>query len=586
MPGLITNPGEFVLGQPGVGKSTLVKRQLTGAVATGTRVLVLGDTKPDYSMLVEHLGGQVIRVGRGLDKINPLDAGPLGEALRRMSGPDAQALRWEVRSRRLSLLMALCTLIRGAPITNAEEVILGRAIDLLDDRLISAQPAVTDVLAVIEQGPDTLRAAARTDTPAGFRDRVADLVFTLDLLCTGSLAGVFDGQTSRPVDLDAPAVSVDISRVGAAGDHLLTAAMLCTWAHGYAMVDAAAALAEQHLAPRRSYLAVMDELWRALRGAPGLVEYADSLTRLNRAKGMGTIMITHSLADLDALATEEDRAKARGFVERCAITVMGGLPPRELARVCEITPLTGPEQELVTSWSAPDSWQPGAKHPGRGKYLIKTGERLGIPVELSLVGAEYDLYDTDQAIRQAVRPDRAAHGDPAGADSLSAGNPDSGWRGAAMDDEAVTVRISGLRTRSSSSGAASSGTPRSNGTPTATGPSTSRSLTRIARRVAPARTDRSRQTMTCGADPAGPGQGRRALRPRRRGGKRASRPPPRQLRAVDRPAPLGTAGYSWSPMSSRTSSAQRLAVDESAGQLRLPKPGERVVPGSGTLFSR
>ena len=78
---------------------------------------------------------------------------------------------------------------------------------------------------------------------------------------------------------------------------------------------------------------------------------------------------------------------------------MGGLPPRELTRVCEMTPLTGPEQDLVTSWSAPDSWQPGARHPGRGKYLIKTGERLGIPVEMSLVGDEYDLYDTDQAIR-------------------------------------------------------------------------------------------------------------------------------------------------------------------------------------------
>ena len=112
--GLITNPGEFVLGQPGVGKSTLVKRQITGAVATGTRVLILGDTKPDYTMLTEHLGGQVIRIGRGLDTINPLDAGPLGAALSRMSGPDAQALRWEVRSRRLSLLMALCTLVRGA----------------------------------------------------------------------------------------------------------------------------------------------------------------------------------------------------------------------------------------------------------------------------------------------------------------------------------------------------------------------------------------------------------------------------------------------------------------------------------------
>ena len=126
----------------------------------------------------------------------------------------------------------------------------------------------------------------------------------------------------------------------------------------------------------------MDELWRALRGAPGLVEHADALTRLNRAKGMGTLLITHSLADLDALPTEEDRAKARGFAERCAITVLAALPPRELARVSQITPLTGPEQDLVTSWSAPDSWQPGARHPGRGKYLIKTGGRTGIAVEL------------------------------------------------------------------------------------------------------------------------------------------------------------------------------------------------------------
>ena len=139
----------------------------------------------------------------------------------------------------------------------------------------------------------------------------------------------------------------------------------------------------------------MDELWRALRGAPGLVEHADALTRLNRAKGMASVMITHSLADLDALATEEDRAKARGFIDRSAITVLAGLPPRELARVAEITPLTSPERALVASWSAPDSWRPGARHPGRGKYLIKTGERLGIPVQLSLVGPEPALYETD-----------------------------------------------------------------------------------------------------------------------------------------------------------------------------------------------
>jgi len=412
--GLVTNPGMFVLGQPGTGKSTLVKRLITGAVATGVTALILGDTKPDYAMLTEHLEGQVIRIGRGMDRINPLDAGPLGQALSRMTGQSAKALRWEVRSRRVSLLMALCTLVREARISNAEEVILGRAIDLLDERLAGTrEPTVTDVLAIIEQGPDIVRSAARTSTAGQYHDRVADLVFTLDLLCTGSLAGVFDGPTSRPIDLDASTVSVDISRVGAAGDKLLTAAMLCTWAYGFGMADAASALAELGAAPRRPYLAVMDELWRALRGAPGLVEYADSLTRLNRAKGMASIMITHSLADLDALATEEDRAKARGFADRCAITVLAGLPPRELARVHQITPLTGPEQELVTSWSAPDSWQPGARHPGRGKYLIKTGERLGIPIELSLVGAERTLYDTDPKFGPSRRTGVVAGSRPA-----------------------------------------------------------------------------------------------------------------------------------------------------------------------------
>ena len=158
---------------------------------------------------------------------------------------------------------------------------------------------------------------------------------------------------------------------------------------------------------------IMDELWRALRGAPGLVEHADALTRLNRAKGMACIMITHSLADLDALPTEEDRAKARGFMERSAITVLAALPPRELAQVSQITPLTRPERDLVASWSAPESWRPGARHPGRGRYLIKTGGRLGIPCELTLVPGEQHLYDTDQAIR----PDSGRFARNAGTDA-------------------------------------------------------------------------------------------------------------------------------------------------------------------------
>jgi hypothetical protein len=425
--GLITNPGMFVLGQPGVGKSTLVKRLIMGAVHRGDGVLILGDPKPDYVLVTEHVGGQVIRVGRGADRLNPLDAGPLGAVLPHLSAAEAARVRTEVRARRLSLLMALCVLVRGEPLGNAEEVVLGAAIDLLDERL-RGTPVIPDVLHVIDEGPDALRAAARADDRREYRSRTASLTFALDLLLNGTLAGVFDQQTTTPIDLDAPMTCVDISRTGGAGDKLLTAAMLCTWASGFACADAAGLLAETGLAPRRSYLTVLDELWRALRGAPGLVEHADALTRLNRSKGLASIFITHSLADLDALPTEEDRAKARGFAERSAITVMAALPPRELAKVSEITPLTGPERDLVASWSAPDSWQPGGRHPGRGKYLVKTGGRLGIPVEMFLVEAERSLYDTDQAIRQEVRPIRAAREIPAALTAMS-GKPASEWRG-------------------------------------------------------------------------------------------------------------------------------------------------------------
>src|SRR5262249_6761734 len=152
---------------------------------------------------------------RGLDRINPLDSGPLGAALAKMGGVEAAQLRLEIRGRRLALLLALCALVRTHKLTNSEEVILGRTIDILTDRL-DRDPTVPDVLRLIEQGSDELWAAARVRSDDEYRRRVEELVPTLALLCEGSLRGVFDDATSKPLDLDSPAVSVDISNVSAA----------------------------------------------------------------------------------------------------------------------------------------------------------------------------------------------------------------------------------------------------------------------------------------------------------------------------------------------------------------------------------
>lgn len=396
--GLTTNLGMFFLGQPGTGKSSGGKRICRGCMAFGAVPLFLGDAKPDYSAVVRSAGGQVIRIGRGLDRINPLDAGPLGSALRRLSGAAAERLRLEVRGRRLNATLALCALVRSdAPMGNAEETVIGAAVDLLADRLDGVDPTIPDVLTVIRQAPDRLVSAAEADSVQEYRSETRRLRQTLRMLCEGSLKGVFDGPTSTPIDLDASAVSVDISAVTSAGDTLLSAAMLSTWSYGFAVIDASAALAEAGLGPHRRYVAVLDELWRALRGAPGLVDHADALTRVYRGRNVAHMMMTHSLDDLNALPTEADRAKARGFIDRCAITVLAGLPMRELDEVSRIVPLSEQEKLMVASWSSPETWQPGARHPGRGKYLIKTGQRIGIPVELEYVGDEATLYNTDAA---------------------------------------------------------------------------------------------------------------------------------------------------------------------------------------------
>jgi len=394
--------GQFLVGEAMIPthNSALIKRLMRGMAGFGIRPIVLGDLKPDYTSVVARLGGQVIRVGRGMDRINPLDTGPLGQAAARLSGTAAEQLRAESRGRRLNALMALLALVRRSPVTNGEECVLGAVIDLLDEHSAASgttQPTVPDVLSLLRSGEGlhALMPAADVDSPAEFREDTKALRQTLNLLCTGSLKGVFDGPTTQPLDLDGPAVTVDISRVSAAGDTLVAAAMLSTWAYGFAMIDGASALADQGLAPRRQFCIVMDELWRALRGSPGLVEHADALTRVNRAKGVCDIRATHSLADLEALPTEEDRAKARGFVERAGVTVLAALSPLELTKVAEVVPLSPQERSLVSGWSAPASWVAGEDHPGKGKYLIKAGSRGGIPVQMAYVGDERELYNTD-----------------------------------------------------------------------------------------------------------------------------------------------------------------------------------------------
>lgn len=168
--------------------------------------------------------------------------------------------------------------------------------------------------------------------------------------------------------------------------------MMCSWAWSAAVIEGQAASGH-----RKNVIQIQDELWRALRAAPGLVERSDRITRLNRHHGVVSVQSTHSLTDLEALPTEVDRAKAKGMAARNGIKLLGGMDNAEMNRLHEITPFTSRERDLVTSWAAPPTWVKGQHHPGRGKYLIKSGARMGLPVSVTLSATELALYNTDSA---------------------------------------------------------------------------------------------------------------------------------------------------------------------------------------------
>ncbi|KAF2775073.1 ATP/GTP-binding protein [Streptomyces sp. OM5714] len=396
----ISNPSLFMLGMPGLGKSTLVNRMLIGLAATGVVPLVLGDLKPDYADTVRALGGQVISIGRGRGGINVLDPGAMGAAAAKIGGSAGDVLTAEAHGRVLNMVAALITIVRGRPMDDHEQSVLSAVLHHLRERTTPGRTVLLpDVLKVLDDGPDRVRSVTLDrGNDTRYRDAVDPLHRSLLGILDGPLGDTFASETSTHIDPDAPAVCVDISGIGEADTQLTAAAMLAAWSDGLGTVAASHALADAGLAPRRWFFTVLDELWRPLRAASGIVDRIDALTRLNRTLGLGDAKITHTLKDAEALGTGADRAKARGFVERAGMVVCAGLPQAEMEELGRVVGMSRREIELVSSWSSPPGWGVSGDHaepPGRGRFLIKVGGRPGIPIRVAITDAERRLHNTN-----------------------------------------------------------------------------------------------------------------------------------------------------------------------------------------------
>ncbi|MGN2635031.1 hypothetical protein ACTD5D_02310 [Nocardia takedensis] len=410
--GFITAPIAFVLALNGFGKSSLIRRMVTGAVAAGETVLCMGDTKPDYRDLVERLGGQVVDVGYGHGTLNPLDVGALGAIVDRLTEPDQRRqVTARVEAGQVNIVAGLIELVRGSRVADYEEVLIAAGLRELyspaHDFTHERPPLLENLLEVISTGGEQMMRFAEEDDETSYRASTKTLRRSLRALVEGPFGAIFNGPTTTQLDLASPAVCVDVSRIPEGDTKLLAAVLMVCWSEGFGAVAAAHALSDAGLAPPRTFEVVMDEIWRVLGVGEFMVDRVDALTRLNRTLGTGLIMCSHTIKDLAAFDSAAAQAKALGFFERARAKIIGPVGPEEIDRIRAAVGITDTEKLLVTSWAAPrpptdDDLDPGQREtpPGTGCFLLKTGEAAepGVAFRMTFTPTERasQVHNTNQ----------------------------------------------------------------------------------------------------------------------------------------------------------------------------------------------
>ncbi|MDQ4504450.1 hypothetical protein [Sinomonas sp. ASV322] len=426
--GIMSAPSAFILALNGRGKSSLVVRICLGVMDLGFIPLFLGDLKPDYVGLVKAVGGQHIRLGLGgVGRVNALDAGPIAKWLHRLSPQTRTEVEGQIHGRRVNTVAGLIEMMlrRRLSEEQSEHMVLSTAIRVAAEEAAQEgrQPELADVRRVIVARHPRIREAILDMSEAEYDAEVKSLVKGITALGPeGVFGGMFWGQTTVEMDMYKPVV-FDVSSIDEGEADLRAAAQLVIWSYGQAGALAAQTLAnepdpedpQRRLGPEVHHLNVMDELWQILQAWEGSVYRINTITKVNRQKGLGQIMITHSMKDLE-LSTTERTKMAFGFVERSSMVFLGGLAENEQEDLRRIRRFSDREIQQLVEWSAEGTVNPATGEmnppPGRGRFLLKTSDAPGIPFRVELTRREKEVHDTNAAWANAIA---AARGEGAAA---------------------------------------------------------------------------------------------------------------------------------------------------------------------------
>lgn len=417
---IIANPSCFVLGLPGLGKSTFIRKILANHVARGHCPIIAGDIKAEYVGFTQQVQGQVITLGAGAGSINPLDPGALGRIVPRLEANAdhlrsigmydvIDATKQRVHHQQVQMVASLVSMGRSGTVADYEVMLISAALtEMYETGNYDADnpPLLYDLIDWLDNPSETLKRKARARNDEQWNYRVDDLMLSLNALTDGATGRIFADHTTTHIDIDATAVCIDVSAVAKGDDAMKAAVVLSAWSDGFGTIEACNILADCGLEEQRYFAITLDEMWQTLSVGVGLVDRVDELTRLNRVDGAAVYEITHTSKDMEALPTEADRKKAMGFIERAGVVACGGLPIEEI-RLLENTLRFSPEEATrVVSWSrgaTPKRSRTGGKKatpPGRGRFMLKASKdgAPGIPLQTVLTPTEIslDLHNTNK----------------------------------------------------------------------------------------------------------------------------------------------------------------------------------------------
>ena len=352
--GVITSPNMIIAGQLGRGKSALVKTLCLREQVFGRRIVVM-DPKGEYAQLASFCDTKVIGLRpRGRLRLNPLDARIAHEdQLRLLQAISAAALDRVLRPQeKTALERALEEAGKGRGEATLPKVVEA----LLDPSEEAASSISADRSALIEWGRET--------------------AYELRRLVTGDLKGMFDGKTSKSIDLSADMVVLDLSAVYDSDALGILMTCAAAWLQGV--------LAES---TDRKTIFVLDEAWAILSNL-GIAKWLQASFKLSRARGLQNIAVMHRFSDLAATGAQGSQQErvARGLLSDTETRVVYAQPHSEIQATKELLGLTTTEAALLPQLD-------------RGVALWKIGERSFLVWHL-LGETERALIDTDARMVQ------------------------------------------------------------------------------------------------------------------------------------------------------------------------------------------